>query len=261
MCSWLVMGCRVLPFHGNSHLKLFCPVQCKRALVSWVSRRRSQSRVWEQMHRCVCVCVCVESCFSPHDDFLETFPVNDLSNAGDESALELWEFMALSTSDAVWVAFGWVWKNLRQLLKCNVGAALPAVGGNSLISTGAQICRRQGIQSGILMTVLKTVFLLNFFRDLHVSVWPSEPAAAEPREAQFGCSSPLADASGGLGCLLTFLQLTSACCHGGQYVSVNNLAWRSLSALTLQLYWTTQLDWARLDSSRLLGLLEWLLNL
>lgn len=145
------------------------------------------------------------------------------------------------------------------------GAALPAVGGNSLISTGAQICRRQGIQSGILMTVLKTVFLLNFFRDLHVSVWPSEPAAAEPRGTNsrpvFGCSTPLADASGGLGCLLTFLQLTSACCHGGQYVSVNNLAWRSLSALTLQLYWTTQLDWARLDSSRLLGLLEWLLNL
>lgn len=48
----------------------------------------------------------------------------------------------------------------------------------------------------------------------------------------FGCSRPLADASGGLGCLLTFSQSTSACCHGGQYVSVNNLAWRSLSALT-----------------------------
>ena len=233
----------------------------KSTCVLGLQEKKSIKSLGTNAQVCVCVCVCVESCFSPHDDFLETFPVNDLSNAGDESALELWEFMALSTSDAVWVAFGWVWKNLRQLLKCNVGAALPAVGGNSLISTGAQICRRQGIQSGILMTVLKTVFLLNFFRDLHVSVWPSEPAAAEPREARFGCSSPLADASGGLGCLLTFLQLTSACCHGGQYVSVNNLAWRSLSALTLQLYWTTQLDWARLDSSRLLGLLEWLLNL
>lgn len=46
----------------------------------------------------------------------------------------------------------------------------------------------------------------------------------------------IGSALGAVGCLLTFLQPTSACCHGGQYVSVNNLAWRSLSALTLKLY-------------------------
>lgn len=40
----------------------------------------------------------------------------------------------------------------------------------------------------------------------------------------FGCYSPLADALGAVGCLLTFLLLAPACCHGGQYVSVNNLA-------------------------------------
>ena len=76
------------PWEQSSETFLSSPMQ-KSTCVLGLQEKKSIKSLGTNAQVCVCVCVCVESCFSPHDDFLETFPVNDLSNAGDESALEL----------------------------------------------------------------------------------------------------------------------------------------------------------------------------
>lgn len=48
------------------------------------------------------------------------------------------------------------------------------------------------------------------------------------------------------------------CCHGGLSVSVNNLAWHSLSALTLKFYWTIQLKQNKIRQLSPFGSLKWL---
>lgn len=62
----------------------------------------------------------------------------------------------------------------------------------------------------------------------------SKMRAESSNSCVFGCKPLLADAAGEAGCLLMLFAAESHCCHGGQYVSVNNLAWRGSPALTLK---------------------------
>ena len=275
-CSWSVMRCRVLPFPGNSHLKLFCPVQCKRAVVSWVSRR-SQSRVWEQMHRgvCVCVCVCARVCARVCECWVLLLTTRWLpGNLPCKWSKWCWWWsrswvVRVYGTKRIWCNMGCLWMSLEKpgtASEMQCGGSPPCGGWEFPYFHWSTDLQKAGDPKWDPDDSFENSFSTEAFQRLAClgltlqacSCWTERGMNSRP---VFGCSNPLADASGGLGCLLTFLLPTSACCHGGQYVSVNNLAWRSLSALSLQLYWTTRLDWARLDSSRLFGLREWLLNL